>query len=126
MKITVAECAELLEGSPGWVRSLTSRGIIGDSWGNGKNRKTYQIVPSKLANFMEISESELNRRLEKIRYYFIEAEEDGKPTGEILKVPKSCKLTQDERRRIERNMSETDREIAKLRSEMWELAKEAR
>lgn len=67
MKITVAECAELLDGSPGWVRSLISRSIIGDSWGNGKNRKTYQIVPSKLANFMQISEQELLNRLIVVR-----------------------------------------------------------
>lgn len=67
MKITIRECAELLDGSQGWVRSLTSRGIIGDSWGNGKNRKTYQIVPSKLAKFMEISEQELMQRIIVIR-----------------------------------------------------------
>ena len=67
MKISIAECAELLDGSPGWVRSLVSRSIIGDSWGNGKNRKTYQIVPSKLAKFMEISESELMQRVIEVR-----------------------------------------------------------
>lgn len=67
MKITVAECAELLGGSPGWARSLCDRHIVGDSWGNGKNRKTYQIVPSKLASFMEISEQELLTRLIVVR-----------------------------------------------------------
>lgn len=67
MKISTAECAELLDGSQAWVRSLISRSIIGDSWGNGKNRKTYQIVPSKLAKFMEISEQELMQRIIVIR-----------------------------------------------------------
>ena len=67
MKISVQECAELLNGSPGWVRSLCRRGICGDEWGNGKNRKTYVIVPSKLANFMQISEQELLTRLIVVR-----------------------------------------------------------
>lgn len=67
MKISIAECAEILGGSPAWVRSLADRHIVGDSWGNGKNRKTYQIVPSKLAKFMEISEQELMQRIIVIR-----------------------------------------------------------
>ena len=67
MKISIAECAELLDGSPGWVRSLVSRSVIGDAWGNGRNRKTYVIVPSKLAKFMEISEAELEDRLNAMR-----------------------------------------------------------
>ena len=67
MKISVRECAELMNGSEAWVRSLCHRGICGDEWGNGKNRKTYQIVPSKLANFMQISEQELLNRLIAVR-----------------------------------------------------------
>lgn len=63
MKITVAECAELLDGSPGWVRHITDKGLIGNAWTTGKHRKTYKIVPSKLANFMQISEEELERRI---------------------------------------------------------------
>lgn len=67
MKITVRECAELLDGSPGWVRSLISRSIIGDAWGNGRDRKTYVILPNKLAKFMEITPEELERRVKRIR-----------------------------------------------------------
>ena len=75
MKITVAECAELLNGSEAWVRSLVSRGLIGDRWSNVWNSKChiapqrfkYEIVPSKLANFMQISEQELLTRLIVVR-----------------------------------------------------------
>lgn len=75
MKITVAECAELLNGSEAWVRSLVSRGLIGDRWSSVWNvqyhtapqRFKYEIVPSKLANFMEISEQELLNRLIVVR-----------------------------------------------------------
>jgi hypothetical protein len=67
VKITVAECAELLDGSPGWVRSLVSREKIGDCFSNGKSRKTYRIIPGQLARFMCISESELNERLKGVR-----------------------------------------------------------
>ena len=67
MKISIAECAELLDGSPGWVRHITDKGLIGNAWTTGKNRKTYKIVPSKLAKFMEISEDELGQRLQGVR-----------------------------------------------------------
>lgn len=68
MKITVHECALLLCGSPGWVRSLVERGKIGDCFSNGKGRrKTYRIVPSQLADFLRISEEEVERRLEAVR-----------------------------------------------------------
>lgn len=65
--ITVSEAGKLLGGTPGWTRSLCQRGIIGDVWGNGKQRKTYVIVPSKLAKYMEITEEELNERVEELR-----------------------------------------------------------
>lgn len=67
MKITVAECAELLDGSPGWVRSLVSREKIGDCFSNGKSRKTYRIIPGQLAEYMRISQEELAKRLEEVR-----------------------------------------------------------
>lgn len=67
MKISIAECAELLDGSPGWVRHITDKGLIGNAWTTGKNRKTYKIVPSKLASFMQISEQELMQRIIVIR-----------------------------------------------------------
>ena len=67
--ITVRETAILLEGSESWVRSLVDRGKCGDSWQASPTarRKTYVIVPSKLAAFMEISEDELNARLKEVR-----------------------------------------------------------
>lgn len=67
MKISIAECAEILEGSPGWVRSLCDRQIIGDSYGTGTHRKTYKIVQSKLARFMQIPEHELMQRVIEVR-----------------------------------------------------------
>lgn len=67
MKISIAECAELLEGSEAWVRSLVAREKIGDCFSNGKSRKTYRIVPGQLAEYMRISESELNERLKVVR-----------------------------------------------------------
>lgn len=66
--ITVREAALVLGGSPGWVRSLCARQLVGDCWGNGKQRKTYVIVSSKLAKYMEITEEELEERLEELRY----------------------------------------------------------
>ena len=65
--ITVSEASKLLGGTPGWVRSLCDRAIIGDVWGNGNQRKTYVIVPSKLAKYMEITEEELSERVEELR-----------------------------------------------------------
>lgn len=67
MKITIRECAELLDGSPGWVRSLVAREKIGDCFSNGKSRKTYRIIPGQLAEYMRISEAELNERLKGVR-----------------------------------------------------------
>lgn len=67
MKITVYECARLLEGTEEWVRSLCKRGIIGDSWGNGKSRSTYFVVPTRLADYLKISESELEKRIRGVR-----------------------------------------------------------
>ena len=65
-KITVKAAAKLMNGTESWIRSLCSRGIIGDCFGDGL-RKTYVIVPSKLAAFMQISEDELNARLKEVR-----------------------------------------------------------
>lgn len=67
MNPTVEETARLLGGTPGWVRSLLQRGKCGDCWSNGKNRKTYVVIPSKLAAFMEISEDDLLNRLARMR-----------------------------------------------------------
>lgn len=76
MKITVSEAAFLLGGSDQWIRSLCERGAIGDRWSTVWNEKyhiepkrfKYEIVPGKLAKYMEISEEELERRLEEVRY----------------------------------------------------------
>lgn len=67
--ISVKEAALILGGNQSWVRSLCSRKLIGDEWSSNPNatRKTYVIVPSKLAAFMQISEDELNARLEEVR-----------------------------------------------------------
>lgn len=67
--ITVKEAAIILEGNESWIRSLTERNVIGDAWSANPNatRKTYVIVPSKLAAFMQISEDELNARLKEVR-----------------------------------------------------------
>lgn len=76
MKITVSEAAKLLGGSPAWTRHLCEKGLIGDKWHsvfefkyhmNPPKRFTYVIVPGKLAKYMEISEEELERRLEGVR-----------------------------------------------------------
>ena len=75
MKITIRECAKLLNGSEAWVRSLVARGAIGDRWSSVWNvqyhtapqRFKYEIVPSKLAAFMQISEEELEQRLQGVR-----------------------------------------------------------
>lgn len=72
--ITVHEAAVLLGGSEAWVRSLVSRGIIGDRWSTVWNdakhiaprRFTYRIVPGQLAEFMRISEEELFERLKDV------------------------------------------------------------
>ena len=65
--ITVSECAKLLDGSPEWVRSLLKRGICGDAVSSGGRRYTYHIVPGQLAEYMRISESELEERLKGVR-----------------------------------------------------------
>ena len=73
--ITVHETALLLNGTDAWVRSLAARGIIGDRWSTIWNdarhiaprRFTYRIVPGQLAEFMRVSEDELERRLAEIR-----------------------------------------------------------
>ncbi len=75
--ISVHEASVLLGGTEAWVRSLCQRRIIGDSWcsswnskdGFAKNPKrfTYVIVPGQLAEFMRISEDELERLLTEIR-----------------------------------------------------------
>lgn len=53
-RLTIKETAKLVGGSEAWVRSLCDRGLIGDSWGNGKHRKTYVVVFPKLAKFLEV------------------------------------------------------------------------
>ena len=67
--ITVHEAAVLLDGTEAWVRSLLRRGICGDAWNNSRRgqRFTYVIVPGQLAEYMRISEKELERRLAEIR-----------------------------------------------------------
>ena len=73
---TIREAALLLGGSEQWVRSLVARGLIGDRWSTVWNAKyhiepkrfKYEIVPGQLAEYMRISEEELERRLEEIRY----------------------------------------------------------
>lgn len=67
MNITVREASLILEGSEEWVRSLLRRGICGDAWTTGKYRHTYVILPTKLANYMEISTDELEKRLNQVR-----------------------------------------------------------
>lgn len=72
---TVAEAAKLLGGSEAWVRSLCSRSIIGDAWRSTwefqhhmtGHRMKYEVVPSKLAQFMQITEDELYWRLADLR-----------------------------------------------------------
>lgn len=66
---TIHETALLLNGSEGWVRSLLRRGICGDAWNNSRRgqRFTYVIVPGQLAEFMRISEEELEQRLKEVR-----------------------------------------------------------
>ncbi len=67
--ITVSEAAILLGGTEAWVRSLLKRGICGDAWNNSRRgqRFTYVIVPGQLAEFMRISEEELEQRLKEVR-----------------------------------------------------------
>ena len=72
--IRVSEAAKLLDGSESWVRSLCRRQIIGDCY-HGKmfdfvepKRHTYYIVPGQLAEYMRISEAELNQRLREVRH----------------------------------------------------------
>lgn len=73
--ISVREAARVLGGTEAWVRSLAARGIIGDRWSTVWNAKyhiepkrfKYEIVPGKLAKYMEISEEELEERLEGVR-----------------------------------------------------------
>ena len=73
--ITVKEASILLDGSEAWVRSLCMRHYIGDAFSNktdyahrvAPKRLTYHIVPGQLAEFMRISEAELNERLKGVR-----------------------------------------------------------
>ena len=67
--ITVHETALLLNGTDAWVRSLLRRGICGDAWNNSRRgqRLTYVIVPGQLAEYMRISEEELEQRLKEVR-----------------------------------------------------------
>ena len=67
--ISVHEASVLLDGTEAWVRSLCSRGLVGDKWNGCRKgqRYTYRIVPGQLAEFMRISEEELERRLAEIR-----------------------------------------------------------
>lgn len=65
---TIRETALLLGGSEQWVRSLCVRNQIGDAFSGGGHRYTYHIVPGQLAEYMRISEEELERRLEEVRY----------------------------------------------------------
>ena len=67
--ITVHETALLLNGTDAWVRSLLRRGICGDAWNNSRRgqRFTYVIVPGQLAEYMRISEEELEQRLKEVR-----------------------------------------------------------
>lgn len=67
MNPTIHETAILLDGSEGWVRSLLRRGICGDAVSGGGRRFTYHIVPGQLAEFMRISEEELEQRLKEVR-----------------------------------------------------------
>lgn len=75
MAISVHDAAILLGGSEQWVRSLCMRHYIGDAFSNktdyahaiAPKRMTYHIVPGQLAEFMRISEDELERRLEEVR-----------------------------------------------------------
>lgn len=66
---TIHETALLLGGTEAWVRSLLRRGICGDAWNNSRRgqRFTYVIVPGQLAEFMRISEEELEQRLKEVR-----------------------------------------------------------
>lgn len=72
---TIHETALLLGGTEAWVRSLVAREIIGDRWSTILSAKyhiepkrfKYEIVPGKLAKYMEISEAELEQRLKEVR-----------------------------------------------------------
>lgn len=76
MSISIKEASLLLGGSEEWTRSLCRRNLIGDRWSTVWNAKChiepkrfkYEIVPGKLAKYMEISEEELERRLEEVRH----------------------------------------------------------
>ncbi len=73
--ITVREAALLLGGSEQWIRSLCMRHYIGDAFSNktdyahrlAPKRLTYHIIPGQLAEFMRISEEELEQRLKEVR-----------------------------------------------------------
>lgn len=69
MNPTISEAAILLNGTESWVRSLCRRNLIGDAWNNSRRgqRFTYVIVPGQLAEFMRISEEELEQRLKEVR-----------------------------------------------------------
>lgn len=75
MPISVKEASLLLGGSEGWTRSLCRRHLIGDAWRSTwefqyhspGHRMKYEIVPGKLAKYMEISEQELLNRLIVVR-----------------------------------------------------------
>ncbi len=68
--ITVHQAAILLGGTDAWVRSLCSRGLVGDKWNGCRKgqRYTYRIVPGQLAEFMRISEEELMERLKDVEH----------------------------------------------------------
>lgn len=63
MNVSVKEAAHILCGSEAWVRSLCKRGIIGDAWSGKDNpeRMRYQIVPGRLAEYMKVSEEDIER-----------------------------------------------------------------
>nr|DAV01127.1 MAG TPA: hypothetical protein [Bacteriophage sp.] len=65
--ISVREASLLLGGSEQWTRSLCVRNKIGDAFSGGGHRYTYHIVPGQLAEYMRISEDELERRLKGVR-----------------------------------------------------------
>lgn len=75
MGISIKEASLLMDCSPQWTRVLCQRNEIGsvypsiEEWMKKKppKRMTYHIVPGQLAEFMRISEEELERRLEEVR-----------------------------------------------------------
>lgn len=61
--MTVREAATMLDCSEAYVRDACDRGLLGESFGNGRERKAYKVFPALLAQMLGISVTELEGKV---------------------------------------------------------------